>query len=160
MAQEFLPGGTLGILTLPKGTRFIASSGSGARIRNTEGEEYIDYLMGSGSVVLGHCHPAVTKAVTSQLERGTNFYVENEKAVQLAKEVVAAVPCADKVRFVSSGSEANAYAMRLARAFTGRDTILKFEGSYHGFSDYAMVSSQFADPGNVKDFPEVSIDSA
>ncbi len=160
MAHEFLPGGTLGILTLPKGSKFIASSGSGAYIRSTEGEEYIDYLMGSGSVVLGHNHPAVARAVASQLRRGTNFYVENDKAVELAKEVVSAVPCADKVRFVSSGSEGNYYAMRLARAFTRKEKILKFEGSYHGFSDYAMVSSQFADPAKVKDFPEVSIDSA
>lgn len=159
-ALKYLLGGTLGILTLPKGFKFIASSGSGAYIYDTEGRRYLDYLMGSGSVILGHAHPSVTEATMIQLRRGTNFYVENDKAVELAKVVVSAVPCAEKVRFVSSGSEANLYAMRLARSFTGRDKILRFEGSYHGFSDYAMLSSQFADSKTVRQFPEVSIDSA
>lgn len=150
----------MGILTLPKGFKFIATSGSGPYIYNTKGERYIDYLIGSGSVILGHCHPAVTEALTRQLQKGTNFYIENDKAILLAKVVVSAVPCADKLRFVSSGSEANSYAVRLARAYTGRDLILKFEGSYHGFQDYAMVSSQFANPKGVKSFPKVSLDSA
>lgn len=160
IANEYLPGGTQGILTLPNGFKFIAASGSGAYIYNTKGEKFIDYLIGSGSVLLGHCNPAVVEAVTRQLKRGTNFYVENDKAIMLAKEVASAIPCADKVRFVSSGSEANSYAVRLARAYTGKDLILKFEGSYHGFQDYAMVSSQFANPKTVKDFPSVSLDSA
>jgi glutamate-1-semialdehyde 2,1-aminomutase len=159
-AREYLPGGTLGILTLPNGFKFIAASGSGAYVYDTKGERYVDYLIGSGSVLLGHCHPAVVEAVTRQVQKGTNFYVENDKAIALAKEVVTAIPCADKVRFVSSGSEANSYAVRLARAYTGKDLILKFEGSYHGFQDYAMVSSQFANPKNVKSFPKVSVDSA
>lgn len=160
IAQEYLPGGTLGILTLPNGFKFMASSGSGAYIYNTKGEKFIDYLIGSGSVLLGHCHPAVVEAVTRQVKKGTNFYVENDKAVALAKEVATAIPCADKVRFVSSGSEANSYAVRLARAYTKKDLILKFEGSYHGFQDYAMVSSQFANPKVVRAIPSASIDSA
>ena len=95
-----------------------------------------------------------------QLHKGTNFYVETDKAIELAEAVVSAVPCGEKVRFTSSGSDANFYAMRLARAFTGKEKILKFEGAYHGFYDSAMLSSQFADPTAVKRFPEVTIDSA
>lgn len=160
VADRYLPGGTIGILTLPKSAKFIASRGYGAYIFDQHGKKYVDYLMGSGSVLLGHCNAKVVEAAINQIQRGTNFYVENDKAVSLAKDVVSAVPCAEKVRFVSSGSEANYYAMRLARAYKKKDKVLRFEGAYHGFFDYAMLSSQFADPKKLKNFPEVTVDSA
>jgi len=95
--------------------------------------------------------------VQEQIPRGTTFFANNEHGIRLAAEIVAAVPCAEKVRFVSSGTEADLYAMRLARAFRKRDKILKFEGGYHGMSDYALMSLAPKRPGN---FPQSVPDSA
>ena len=92
---------------------------------DASGNEYVDYLLGSGPMIVGHAHPKVVAAVREQIERGTTFFASNEHAVLLAEEIVNAVPCADKVRFSSTGSEATLYAMRADRAFRGRDKILK-----------------------------------
>ena len=105
---------------------------------------------------IGHCHPDVMAAVQAQIPRGTTFFANNEHGIRLAAEIVDAVPCAQKVRFVSSGTEADAYAMRVARAFRGRDKILKFEGGYHGMSDYSLMSLAPKRPGN---FPQAVPDS-
>jgi glutamate-1-semialdehyde 2,1-aminomutase len=99
----------------------------------------------------------VVAAVQEQIPRGATFFANNEYGIRLAAEIVDAVACADKVRFVSSGTEADAYAMRLARAFRGRDKILKFEGGFHGMSDYALMSMAPKRPGN---FPQAAPDTA
>src|SRR5262249_56184379 len=97
-------------------------------------------LLGSGPMIVGHAHPEVVEVVQQVAAKGTTFFANNEYGVRLAAEIVEAVPCAEKVRFVSTGSEADLYAMRLARAYSKRDKILKFEGAYHGMSHYRLVS--------------------
>ena len=139
-ASRYLPGGTGGNLSFSKELDFLASHGKGSRIFDVSGNEYIDWLMGSGPMVLGHAHPAVTEAVIKAVERGSTFFATNDKAVELAEEMVNAIPCAEQVRFTTSGTDACFQAMRAARAFTGKEKILKFEGGFHGTSDYALMS--------------------
>ena len=97
---------------------------------------------------IGHAHPEVTAAVQEQLPLGTTFFGNNRHGIELAEAICDAVPCADQVRFVCSGTEADLYAMRAVRAFRKRDKILKFEGGYHGMSDYALMSLAPKRPGN------------
>ena len=139
-AAQYLPGGTGGNLSFPKELDFLASHGKGSRIFDVSGNEYVDWLMGSGPMVLGHAHPSVTEAVIKAVEGGSTFFATNDKAVELAEVIVDAVPCAEQVRFTTSGTDACFQAMRAARAFTGKEKILKFEGGYHGTSDYALMS--------------------
>ena len=105
---------------------------------------------------LGHAHPAVVAAVTEQLESGTTYFLVNEPAIALAEEVCRAVPCAEQMRFTSTGAEATFFALRVARAFRKRDKILKFEGGYHGSHDYALMSQT---PKSPKAFPAPMPDS-
>lgn len=135
-ARRVLPGGSFGNTA----AELIIREGHGSRVWDEDGNEYVDYLLGSGPMLIGHGHPDVKAAVLEQLERGTTFFANNRQGIELANVITDAVPCADKVRFVSSGSEADAFAMRLARAYRGRDKILKFEGGYHGYSDYGLMS--------------------
>ena len=139
-AGRYLPGGTGGNLALPKELDFLASRGKGAHIFDVSGNEYVDWLMGSGPMILGHAHPVVTEAVIKAVEGGSTFFATNDKAVELAEELINAVPCAEQVRFTTSGTDACFQAMRAARAFTGKEKILKFEGAFHGTSDYALMS--------------------
>ncbi len=137
-ARQLLPGGAIGDLTLPNGETFVVRSGKGSRLRNIDDREFLDLVCGSGAIILGHAHPAVVAATSEQAKRGTHFYGLSDRALEMAEALVEAVPCAGQVRFTSTGSEATFYALRLARAFTGRDVILKFEGSYIGHHDYGM----------------------
>jgi len=139
-ARRYLPGGSGGNLVLPEDLDFLVSSGKGSHVFDVSGNEYVDWLMGSGPMVLGHAHPAVTEAVIKAVEGGSTFFTTNERAVELAEVLVNAVPCAEQVRFTTSGTDACFNAMRAARAFTGKEKILKFEGAFHGTSDYAMMS--------------------
>ena len=139
-ARRYLPGGNGGNLTLPEELDFLVSRGKGSHVFDVSGNEYVDWLMGSGPMVLGHAHPAVTEAVIKAVEGGSTFFTTNERAVELAEVLVNAVPCAEQVRFTTSGTDACFNAMRAARAFTGKEKILKFEGAFHGTSDYAMMS--------------------
>ena len=143
-AQRVLPGGTFGNTAAD----LIIAEGKGSHVWDENGKEYIDYLIGSGPMIVGHGHPEVTAAVRAQLERGTTFFANNPQGIELAAAIADAVPCADKVRFASTGSEADAFAIRLARAYTGRDKILKFEGGFHGYSDYGLMSLAPKTPGN------------
>src|SRR6187431_1750951 len=152
-AKKVLPGGSFG--NMP--AEVIIRDGKGGRVWDESGKEYVDFLLGSGPMFIGHAHPAVTEAVQAQVPLGTTFFGNNRHGIALAEAVVEAVPCAEQVRFVCSGTEADLYAMRAARAFRRRDKILKFEGGYHGMSDYALVSLAPRAPGN---FPRGSIDSA
>jgi glutamate-1-semialdehyde 2,1-aminomutase len=135
----------------------IIRAGRGSRVWDEAGTEYVDYLIGSGPMILGHGHPEVLEAVLEQLPKGMTFFANNAAAIELAEEICRAVPCAEQVRYVSTGGEADMYAMRLARAFTGRDKILKFEGGYHGMSAEAQMSLA---PTRLVNFPQAVPDSA
>ncbi|HWV81601.1 MAG TPA: aminotransferase class III-fold pyridoxal phosphate-dependent enzyme [Hyphomicrobiaceae bacterium] len=152
-ARKVLPAGTFGNTALD----IVIARGKGGHVWDVSGNEYIDYLLGSGPMLVGHCHPKVEAAVLEQVPLGTTFFVNNPHGIQLAEEIVAAVPCAEQVRFVSSGSEADLYAMRVARAYKRRDKILKFEGGYHGMSDYGLMSLA---PKRLANFPAPVPDSA
>ena len=148
VAEESLPGAGLGGYSLPDDARFIFAEGDGARFRDVDGREFCDYVCGAGALILGHSHPAVVSAAQKQFARGAHMFgALNDIAVQLAERLVADIPCAEKIAFATTGSEATAYAMRLARAFTGREKVLKFEGAYHGNHDYALVSTFPKVPG-------------
>lgn len=145
-AGRLLPGGTLGMFGLPSDLTFVPSYGCGSKLYDVDGNEYIDHLLGSGPLILGHAHPAVVAAVQEQAAKASTFYFVNEPALELADLIVSAVPCAEKIRFCSSGNEATFYAMRLARAHTRREKILKFEGGFHGVHDYAILSVWPSEP--------------
>ncbi len=121
----------------------VVREARGSRIVDCSGNEYIDYLLGSGPMLLGHAHPAVVAAVREQLARGSTYLLTSEPAIVLAEEIAKAVPCAEMVCFNGTGSESTFFAMRLARAYRRRDRILKFEGAFHGMSDYALMSNQW-----------------
>ena len=153
LAKKVLPAGGFGNLA----SDIVIKEGRGGRVWDVSGNEYVDFLLGSGPMLIGHGNEEVLTAVQEQVRRGTTFFANNEAGIRLAAEIVDAVACADKVRFVSTGSEATFYAMRLARAHRKRDKILKFEGGYHGMSDYALMSMAPKRPGN---FPQATPDSA
>src|SRR5690349_122014 len=152
-AKRVLPGGTFG--NMP--AEVVLRAGNAGRIWDEHGKEYVDFLLGSGPMFIGHGHPEVTAAVESQLPHGSTYFGNNRHGIALAKAIVDAVPCAEQVRFVCTGTEADLYAMRAVRAFRRRDKILKFEGGYHGMSDYALMSMAPKNPGN---FPRAIPDSA
>lgn len=141
-AAKVFPGGVIGTFAFPKERPFTAARGLGSRVWDLDGNEYIDYVCGSGPMVVGHSHPRVVEAVRRQIESGFTFYSLNESAVRLGELIVEAAPCGESVKLSSSGAEATFYALRLARAFTKRDKILKFDGAYHGHHDYAMMGSR------------------
>jgi glutamate-1-semialdehyde 2,1-aminomutase len=114
----------------------FVESGQGSRLRDVDGNEYIDYLLGLGPMLLGHRPPRVTQAVVDFIQtRGTVFALPTADEARLAEKIVAAVPSVEQVRLCNTGTEAVLYATRLARAFTKRNKIIRFEGMYHGFSD-------------------------
>jgi glutamate-1-semialdehyde 2,1-aminomutase len=152
-AKRVLPGGSFG--NFPPD--IVIREGRGGRVWDESGKEYVDFLLGSGPMLVGHAQPEVTAAAQAVVAKGTTFFANNRHGIELAEAIVAAVPCAEQVRFVSSGSEADLYAMRAARAFMKRDKILKFEGGYHGMSDYSLMSLAPKRPGN---FPQPVPDSA
>ena len=145
-AHAVLPGGNLGNVAKD----IVIERGQGSHIWDASGNEYIDYLLGSGPMLIGHSHPEVLEVVREQLANGTTFFANNEFAIELAEEIVRAVPCADKVRFSSTGTEATLYAMRAARAYRRKDKILKFEGGFHGMNDYSLMSIW---PSKLEEFP-------
>ncbi|MBZ5526943.1 MAG: glutamate-1-semialdehyde 2,1-aminomutase [Acidobacteriia bacterium] len=117
------------------GDPLVMERGLGARIYDADGNEYLDYIGSWGAMLLGHAHPAVTAAIVEQAQRGTSYGATTELEVELATRITRAVPFIEKIRFVSSGTEATMSALRLARAFTKRDLVVKFEGCYHGHAD-------------------------
>jgi glutamate-1-semialdehyde 2,1-aminomutase len=147
MARRVLPGGSFGNLS----SDIVIAEGRAGRVWDVSGNEYVDFLLGSGPMFIGHAHPDVVAAVQAQIPRGVTFFANNEPGIRLAAAIVDAVPCADKVRFTSTGTEADVYAMRVARAFRGRDKVLKFEGGFHGMSEYSLQSLSPKRPGN---FPQ------
>src|SRR5262252_4383904 len=157
MAAQRLPGGVLGSARFADDLGFVVKRGKGSKLWDVSGREYIDFLLGSGPMILGHAHPAVVAAVREQLENGTTYFMVNEPIVRLAEELCRAVPCAEQVRFTSTGTEATFFSLRAARAWRKREKIMKFEGGYHGSHDYALMS---ASPKAPKAFPAATPDSA
>lgn len=144
------PGGSPGEYNLPPDLVTVLVRGEGVRVWDAVGRQFTDFTMGWGSVLLGHAHPAVTEAVRQRVGLGSNFAYVTEPALELAEELVRAVACAERIRFCASGTEATTYAVRLARAYTGRPKVLKFEGAYHGGNDIGTVSLF---PSRLLDFP-------
>ncbi len=137
---KVFPAGSPGEYNLPPDLVTVLVKGEGIRVWDAAGREFSEFTMGWGSVLLGHAHPAVVEAVRRRAGLGSNFAYVTEPALELAEELVRAVACAERVRFCASGTEATSYAVRLARAYTGRSKVLKFEGAYHGGNDIGTVS--------------------
>jgi glutamate-1-semialdehyde 2,1-aminomutase len=151
-ARAVLPAGNFGNMA----SEMVMARAKNGRIWDLSGNEYVDFLLGSGPMFIGHDHPEVTAAVQAQIPKGTTFFANNEHGIALAEVICEAMACADKVRFVSTGSEAMLYAMRTARAHRKRDKILKFEGGFHGMSDYALMSMA---PKRLSNYPQALPDS-
>jgi glutamate-1-semialdehyde 2,1-aminomutase len=143
-AKRFIPGGVNSPVraygSVGGVPRFIESA-RGARVRDVDGNEYIDYVGSWGPMILGHAHPKVLRAVREAMRLGTSFGAPTPRESDLAEAIRRVLPSVQKVRMVSSGTEATMSALRLARAVTGRDRILKFEGCYHGHSDGLLVGA-------------------
>ena len=139
VAERCMPGGVLGRHRYPAATDHIPVEGSGARIVDSRSRNFIDYSCGGGSLILGYGHPAIVRAVQRQATRAMQFVsIRNPLAIRLAERFIDMVRWADRVRFALSGAEAVMFALRLARAFTGREKVLKFDGAYHGNCDYGL----------------------
>lgn len=119
-AREVLPAAGFGNFD----ASVVIARREGNRVWDEEGNEYVDYLIGSGPMLLGHGHPEVMEAVLAQLPKGMTFFANNAKGIELAEAIIEAVPCCEQVRFVTSGGEADMHAIRLARAHTGKSKIL------------------------------------
>ncbi len=143
-ARKVLPGGVDSPVRAYRavgGEPVVVASGSGSHVTDVDGNTYIDYVCSYGPLILGHAHPAVVAAIRDAAGRGTSFGAPTEAESAMAERVIEAVPSIEMVRFVSSGTEATMSVIRLARAATGRDLLLKFEGCYHGHSDGLLVSA-------------------
>ncbi|HVE79312.1 MAG TPA: glutamate-1-semialdehyde 2,1-aminomutase [Gemmatimonadaceae bacterium] len=123
------------------GDPFVVARGEGARIWDVDGREYLDFVLSWGPLVLGHAAPAVLDALDDVMRRGTSFGIPTELEVQLAELIVERMPHVEMLRFVSTGTEATMAAVRLARAYTGRPAVLKFDGCYHGHADSFLVKA-------------------
>jgi len=144
LAQNRIPGGVDSPVRAFRGvggTPFFVEKGEGARIRDADGNAYIDYVLSWGPLILGHAHPRVVRAIQEAAARGTSFGAPTALETELAELVNAAYPSMELLRFVNSGTEATMSAIRLARGFTGRDVIVKFEGCYHGHADGLLVKA-------------------
>src|SRR6185312_11635867 len=141
-ARALFPGGVSSPVRAFRGVGgepFVVERGAGSRIWDVDGREYIDYVLSWGPLVLGHAPPAVLDALDDTMRRGTSFGIPTELELDLAELVVERMPHIEMLRFVSSGTEATMSAVRLARAATGRERILKFDGCYHGHADSFLV---------------------
>jgi glutamate-1-semialdehyde 2,1-aminomutase len=143
-AQRLIPGGVNSPVRAFKavgGTPLFIRKAEGARVWDADGRGFIDYLGSWGPLILGHAHPSVVEAITQAAAKGTSYGAPCAAEVELADRVTRLVPSMQKVRFVSSGTEATMSALRLARAFTGRRKFLKFDGCYHGHADALLVAA-------------------
>ena len=143
-AQQYIPGGVNSPVRAFKGvggSPLFIKHGKGSKIYDVDGNEFIDYVGSWGPLILGHAHPQVVKAIQKAAERGTTYGAPTESEIALAKQICEAMPSIEMVRMVNSGTEATMSAIRLARAFTGRDKIVKFIGCYHGHSDGLLIKA-------------------
>jgi len=144
LARGLLPGGVnspVRAFKAVQGTPPFIERGQGARIFDVDGNEYIDYVLSWGPLILGHAHPQVIQALCETASRGTSFGAPTPLEIELARMIIEAVPSIEMVRMVNSGTEATMSAIRLARAYTGRNMIIKFEGCYHGHGDGLLVKA-------------------
>jgi glutamate-1-semialdehyde 2,1-aminomutase len=155
-AGKYLAGGGTGLFVIPPELNLVVARGQGSRVWDVAGREYIDYHLSSGPVLLGHAHPAITDAVNARLPKGTTYYFLNEPEIELARRLVDAIPCGQVVHYTGSGTEATFYSLRIARAFTKRNKVLKFEGAWHGMHDYGLWGTVPAQPS---DYPRAQPDS-
>jgi glutamate-1-semialdehyde 2,1-aminomutase len=151
------PDGSNGEFNLPPELAIVIQRGEGCALWDSAGRRYLDFSMGWGSALVGHANPTVTEAVVRQAPLGANFAYVTENALALAEEIRRLSPACERLRFCASGTEATMYCQRLARAFTGRTKILKFEGAYHGANEIG-VTSLF--PRRLMDFPRPEPSSA
>jgi glutamate-1-semialdehyde 2,1-aminomutase len=143
-AQKILVGGVnspVRAFRAVGGTPLIIDRAAGSRLWDGDGREYIDYVCSWGALILGHAHPDVVAAVADQASRGTSYGMTSPHEIELGERIARALPTIERIRFVSSGTEATMSAVRLARAFTKRELILKFEGGYHGHADGFLVEA-------------------
>ncbi len=143
-AQHYLPGGVDSPVRAFKavgGNPLFIERGKGSHIYDVDGNEFIDYVCSWGPLILGHSHPQVIEALKRVAEKGTSFGAPTELEITLAKLISSAMPSIEVIRFVNSGTEATMSALRLARAFTRRDKIVKFSGGYHGHADGLLTKS-------------------
>ncbi len=143
-ASELMPGGVnspVRAFRAVGGEPVFMASGRGAYLTDVDGNQYVDFMLSWGPLILGHCHPEVVEALAAVLATGTSFGASTPSEVELAVEIRNAFPSVERVRLVNSGTEATLSALRLARAATGRDKILKFEGCYHGHADSLLVKA-------------------
>ena len=143
-ARQYIPGGVdspVRAFRAVGGQPLFISRGHGAHLYDADGNKFIDYVLSWGPLILGHAHPRVVAALKAAVERGTSYGAPTALETELAKLVAEAIPSVEMIRFVNSGTEATMTALRLARAFTGRDKIVKFEGCYHGHADMLLVQA-------------------
>jgi glutamate-1-semialdehyde 2,1-aminomutase len=143
-ARELMPGGVnspVRAFRAVGGDPVYMASGKGSSMTDVDGKSYLDYVLSWGPLILGHAHPEVVEAIIRAAESGTSFGACTPREVEMAERIIEAYPSIERVRLVNSGTEATLSALRLARAATGRDKILKFEGCYHGHSDSLLVKA-------------------
>lgn len=155
-AGRYLAGGGTGLFVLPPELNLVVARGQGSRVWDIAGREYIDYHLSSGPALLGHGHPAITEAVQAQLPKGTTYFFLNEPEIRLGKRLVEAIPCGEVVHYAGSGTEATFYSLRIARAWSKRSKVLKFEGAWHGMHDYGLWATV---PSKPSDYPRALPDS-
>ncbi len=144
LAKRYLVGGVdspVRSFSYVGGRPVLIKAGRGAKVFDYNNKGYLDYVLSWGAVILGHAHPAVLKVIKRKLESGLSFGTTNQAEIELAREITGAIPFIKKIRFVNSGTEAVMGAVRLARAYTGRDKIVKFTNSYHGHADYLLAKA-------------------
>ena len=146
-ALTLFPGGVTHDTRYAQPFPLYMTHGTGPRKWDVDGNEYIDYVSGHGALLLGHSHPAIVDAVTKQIVRGTHLGASTDEEIRWVKAIKALIPSVEKVRFHSSGTEATLMAMRLARAYTGKNKIIKMQDHFHGWHDYAMAGSDRPAPG-------------
>jgi glutamate-1-semialdehyde 2,1-aminomutase len=147
-ARTYMPAGASSNVRVHMHEPFpiLFKNGEGTRVWDVDGNSYIDYLMAYGALILGHRHPRVISAIQGQLQEGTMFGTTSELEIEVAKMISSAVPCAEMVTFANTGTEATMEAVRIARAITGKDKLIKFEGHYHGHHDSVLFSVDAPSP--------------
>src|SRR5262249_32909597 len=139
-AQRSLAGGVSSPFRVKAPVPLYFRNGCGARLEDVDGNEYIDYVLAWGPMILGYRHPAIVEAMRRHADLPADYGAQHELEFLVSEQIQQLMPCAERLAFTSSGSEACQIAFRLARAFTGRELILKFEGHYHGWMDGALIS--------------------
>lgn len=139
-AREIIPGGVGSSVRCFKPYPFFIDRAKGSRVWDVDGNEYIDYLMGYGINITGHAHPTIVNAVKEQIEKASAYTMPHEKTALYVKELLRRFPMMGMFQFANSGTEATMHAVRVARSYTGKDKIVKIEGTYHGMHDYVLVS--------------------